>query len=41
MGVSNYRRRLMLAIANLIKSCFGKGMWLDNVIWSDNDGWNE
>lgn len=23
----------------LIRSCFGKGIWINNYPWDDNDGW--
>ena len=24
-----------------ILSCFGKGFWIDDKPWSDDDGWND
>ena len=30
-----------MAVINSVKSCFGKGLWSDDAIWSDNDGWKE
>ena len=39
--MSNYRRKLIMAVINSVKSCFGKGLWSDDAIWSDNDGWKE
>jgi hypothetical protein len=26
-------------IWELIRSCFGKGIWINNYPWNNNDGW--
>lgn len=36
--MSTFRRRLMIA-ANTIKSCFGKGFWINEAMWSNSEGW--
>ena len=38
--MSNFRRRLLIAVAAMIRSCFGGGFWNNNTEWSNNEGWN-
>ena len=37
--MSNFRRRILIAVATLISSCFGNGFWDNITAWSNNEGW--
>ena len=37
--MSNFRRRIILAAASLIRSCFGNGFWDSIACWNNNEGW--
>lgn len=37
--MSNFRRRIILFAASLIRSCFSKGFWDNLACWDNNEGW--
>lgn len=39
--MSNFRRRILMAVANAIYSCFSGGFWADEKPWNDFTPWKD